>query len=213
MLSELFQGQPVRPVNPVDFVDWSERNNSFTAIAAVVRGGGSIIGDDGVAEPVPSQAVTARFFDVLGVTPIAGRTFRDDDEGPAPEVVVLSEGLWRRRFGADPTLVGRATRFSGRTFTVIGIAPADFRLELPGTTSAGPSLMWTLLDRPQDRSPTQRYPHYVQVIGRLKPGVTLDAARADIGAVAAALAQEMPGSNKGHAATASPLRDRVIRVS
>jgi putative ABC transport system permease protein len=212
VLSELFQGQPVRPVNPVDFVDWSERTNSFTAIAAVVRGGGAIVGDDGVAEPIPGQAVTARFFDVLGVRPIAGRTFRDDDEGPAPDVVVLSEGFWRRRFGADPMLVGRATRFSGRTFTVIGIVPADFRFELPGTTSAGPSLMWTLLDRPQDRSPAQRYPHYLQVIGRLKPGVTLDAARADIGAVAAALAQEMPSSNKGHAATASPLRDRVIRT-
>jgi len=102
VLSELFQGQPVRPVNPVDFVDWSERTNSFTAIAAVVRGGGSIVGDDGVAEPIPGQAVTARFFDVLGVRPIAGRTFRDDDEGPAPDVVVLSEGFWRRRFGADP---------------------------------------------------------------------------------------------------------------
>jgi putative ABC transport system permease protein len=210
-LAELFEGQPVRPVNPVDFVDWSERTRSFTAIAAVVRGGGSIVGDDGVAEPIPAQAVTASFFDVLGVKPIAGRTFRNDDEGPAPDVVVLSEGFWRRRFGADPTLVGRATRFSGRTFTVIGIVPEDFRFELPGTTSAGPSSMWTLLDRPQDRSPAQRYPHYLQVIGRLKPGVTLDAARADIGSVAAALAQEMPASNKGHEATASPLRDRVIR--
>ncbi len=210
-LSELWQGQPGGAVNPVDFVDWTERTHTFAAIAAVVRGGGSIVGDDGVAEPIPAQAVTARFFDVLGVTPIAGRTFRDDDEGPAPDVVVLSEGFWRRRFGADPTLVGRATRFGGQTFTVIGIVPADFQFELPGTTSEGPSMMWTLLNPPQDRTPAQRYPHYLQVIGRLKPGVTLDAARADIGAVAAALAQEMPGSNKGHVATASPLRDRVVR--
>jgi putative ABC transport system permease protein len=210
-LSELWQGQPGGAVNPVDFVDWTERTHTFAAIAAVVRGGGSIVGDDGVAEPIPAQAVTARFFDVLGVTPIAGRTFRDDDEGPAPNVVVLSEGFWRRRFGADPTLVGRATRFGGQTFTVIGIVPADFQFELPGTTSEGSSMMWTLLNPPQDRTPAQRYPHYLQVIGRLKPGVTLDAARADIGAVAAALAQEMPGSNRGHVATASPLRDRVVR--
>jgi putative ABC transport system permease protein len=210
-LSEFWQGQPVGAVNPVDFADWSERTRSFTAIAAVVRGGGSIVGADGVAEPIPAQAVTSRFFDVLGVTPIAGRTFRDDDEGPAPDVVVLSEGFWRRRFGADPTLVGRATQFGGQTFTVIGIVPADFQLDLPGTTSAGPSVMWTLLNPPPDRSPAQRYPHYLQVIGRLKPGVTLDAARADMEAVSGALAREMPGSNKGHAATASPLRDRVIR--
>ena len=210
-LSEFFQGQPGGAVNPVDFVDWTERTHSFSAIAAVVRGGGSFVGDDGVAEPIPAQAVTARFFDVLGVAPIAGRTFRKDDDGPAPDVVVLSEGFWRRRFGADPTLVGRAARFGGRTFTVIGIVPADFQFELPGTTSAGPSMMWTLLNPPQDRSPAQRYPHYLQVIGRLKPGVSLDAARADIAAVADALAREMPGTNKGHVATASPLRDRVIR--
>jgi putative ABC transport system permease protein len=147
----------------------------------------------------------------LGVTPIAGRTFRDDDEGPTSDVVVLSEGFWRRRFGADPTLVGRATRFGGQTFTVIGIVPADFQFELPGTTSEGASLMWTLLSPPPDRSPAQRYPHYLQVIGRLKPGVTLEAARDDIAAVADTIARETPGTNKGHVATASPLRERIIR--
>ena len=123
VLSEFFQGQPGGAVNPVDFVDWTERTRSFSGMAAVVRGGGSIIGDDGVAEPIPAQAVTARFFDVLGVTPIAGRTFRDDDEGPAPNVVVLSEGFWRRRFGADPALVGRATRFGGQGFSTSGYLP------------------------------------------------------------------------------------------
>ena len=211
VLSEVSQGQPGLPVNPVDFVDWAERARSFTAMAAVVRGGGSFVGDDGVAEPIPAQAVTARFFDVLGVTPIAGRTFRDDDERPGSDVVVLSEGFWRRRFGADPTLVGRATRFGGQTFTVIGIVPADFQFELPGTTSEGASLMWTLLSPPPDRSPAQRYPHYLQVIGRLKPGVTLEAARDDIAAVADTIARETPGTNKGHVATASPLRERIIR--
>jgi putative ABC transport system permease protein len=209
-LSEFFQGRPGGAVNPVDFVDWSARARSFTAIAAVVRGGGSIVGDDGIAEPVPAQAVTTRFFDVLGVRPIAGRTFRDEDGGPAPDVVVLSEGFWRRRFGADPTIVGRATRFGERTFTVIGIVPAGFQFDLPGVTGIGPTMMWTLLNTPPGRGPAERYPHYLRVIGRLKPGVTLEAARADIGAVADALAQEMPGSNKGHVATAEPLRDRVI---
>ncbi len=145
-LSEFWQGQPGGAVNPVDFVDWTERTRSFTAIAAVTGGAGSIVGADGVAEQIPAQAVTARFFDVLGVKPIAGRTFRDDDEGPAPDVVVLSEGFWRRRFGADPTLVGRATRLGGRMFTVIGIVPADFQFDLPGVTSTGPTMMWTLLN-------------------------------------------------------------------
>ena len=209
-LSEIWQGRSGGAVNPVDFIDWSERTRSFTAIAAVVTGAGSIVGDDGVAEQIPAQAVTSRFFDVLGVRPIAGRTFRDEDEGPAPDVVVLSEGFWRRRFGADPALVGRPTRFGGQTFTVIGVVPADFQFDLPGTTSAGPSMMWTLLNPPRDRGPAQRYPHYLQVIGRLKPGVAVESARTDIAAVADAIARETPGTNKGHVATADPLRVRVI---
>jgi putative ABC transport system permease protein len=210
-LSEVRDGQPGVPVNPVDFIDWEQRTRSFTALAAVVRGGGSIVGDDGVAEPLPAQAVTTRFFEVLGVTPIAGRTFRNEDEGPAPDVAVVSEGLWRRRFGSDPGLVGRAVGFGDRTFTVIGIMPVDFQLDLPGTTSAGPTMMWTLLNRPQRNSPAERYPHYLQVIARLKQDVSTEAARGDIAAVADAIAQELPATNKGHTATAEPLRDRVIR--
>jgi putative ABC transport system permease protein len=208
-LSEFFRGQPGGSVNPLDFEDWSERTRSFRAIAAVTGGVGSIVDDNGVAEQIPAQAVSARFFDVLGVRPIAGRTFRIEDEGPAPDVVVLSEGLWRRRFGADPNLVGRATRFGGQTLTVIGIVPADFQFSMSGVSSAGTTLMWRLL-MPDGRGPAQRYPHYLQVVGRLKPGVTVDAARADIAAVADALAREMPATNKGHAATAEPLRDQVI---
>jgi putative ABC transport system permease protein len=210
VLSELRSNGSPAAVNPVDFLDWTERTRSFTAIAAMTGGGGSIVGEDGSAEQVPAQAVTARWFDVLSVTPIAGRTFREDDEGPAPDVVVLSEGFWRRRFGADPTLIGRTTRLGGRTFTVIGVVPTGFDVELSGTPSLGATMMWTLLNRPQDRSPAQRYAHYLQVIGRLNPGVTLEAARADIAAVADAIAMETPGTNKGHTATAEPLRARVI---
>jgi len=209
-LSEFFQGEPGGAVNPLDFDDWSERTRSFTAIAAVVGGAGSIVGDDGVAEQIPTHAVTTRFFDVLGVRPIAGRTFRTEDEGPAPDVVVLSEGLWRRRFGADPALVGRAARFGDRTFTVIGVMPVDFQFDMPGLFTTGHPMMWTLLNRPPRRGPAERYPHYLRVIGRLKPDVTVEAARDEIAAIADTIAQETPGTNKGHVATAEPLRDRVI---
>jgi putative ABC transport system permease protein len=210
VLSETRNGQDGFPVNPLDFVDWSERARRFTAIAAATGGGGAIVGDDGVAETIPALAVTSRFFDVLGVRPLAGRTFRVEDEGPTPDVVVLSEGLWRRRFGADPTLIGRATRFGDRTLTVIGIVPADFQFDVPGVSTSGRTAMWTLLNLPAGRGPAERYAHYLGVIGRLQPGVTLEAARADIAAVADAIAEETPGTNKGHAATADSLRDRVI---
>jgi putative ABC transport system permease protein len=209
-LSELRSNGSRGSVNPLDFEDWEARVRAFTAIAAVIAGESSIIGDDGVAEEIPAQAVSARFFEVLGVVPIAGRTFVDADERRVGDVVVLSEAFWRTRFGADPTLVGRTTRLGGHVVTVIGIVPADFKFDLPGTNSGGQSSVWTLLNPPPNRTPSQRYPHYLQVIGRLKPGVPLDAGRADIAAVADSIARESPATNKGHRATADPLRERVI---
>ena len=124
--------------------------------------------------------MSARFFDVLGVRPIAGRTFVEADEGPTNAVVVMSEALWRRRFGADPTLVGSTTRLGGRVVTVIGIMPADFNFDLPGA-SGGQRGVWTLLNPPASRAPSQRYAHYLQVIGRLKPDVAPEAARGSCG--------------------------------
>ena len=209
MLSEIRgDGNRIR-VNPLDFEDWEARARAFTAIAAVISSPSSITGDDGVAEEIPAQAVTARFFDVLGVQPIAGRTFVESDEGPANAVVVMSETLWRRRFGADPALVGRPTRLGGRVVTVIGIMPADFNFDLPGAPG-GARGVWTLLNPPTSRAPSQRYAHYLQVIGRLKPGVALEAGRADIAAVADAIARDSPATNKGHIATADPLRERIV---
>src|SRR5262245_2953359 len=209
LLSELWQGRSGGAVNPIDFLDWRERTRSFSAIAAITRSQTSLIGADGTAEQIPAQAVTARFFDVLGVKPIAGRTFVDADEGPAPDVVVLSETLWRSRFGADPTLVGRTARFGGRTVRVIGIVPSEFQFDIPGSTSQGSSQLWMLLFMSPGRGPAERYPHFLQVLGRLKPGVALDAARADIAGVADAIAREWPATNKGHIATADPMRDRM----
>ena len=81
---------------------------------------------------------------------------------------------------------------------MIGIVPAGFQFDIPGTTSTGPSNFWTLLGTPAGRGPAERYAHYLQVIGRLKPEVSLDAARADIAGVADALARETPATNKGH---------------
>src|SRR4029453_10190852 len=134
MLSEPRAGGARSRVNPLDFEDWEARVRAFTGVAAVIASPSSISGDDGVAEEIPAQAVSARFFDVLGVRPIAGRTFVEAGEGPTNAVVVMSEALWRRRFGADPTLVGRTTRLGGRVVTVIGIMPADFNFDLPGAS-------------------------------------------------------------------------------
>jgi putative ABC transport system permease protein len=195
--------------NPLDFVDWTERARTFEAMAGAMSGQSSIIGSDGIAQPLATQAVTSRFFDVLGVRPIVGRTFQPSDEGPRPDVVVLSEGLWRSHFNADPTLVGRSARLGGRTWTVIGVVPAAFQFDIPGFASIGRSQVWTVLNPPASRSPAERYPHYLPVIARLKSGVGIDAARAEMAAISDALAAETPATNKGHRATVDPLRERM----
>jgi len=141
--------------------------------------------------------VTSRFFDVLGVKPIAGRTFRPTDVALPPNVVVLSEGLWRTRFGADPTLVGRVIRLDEQPFTVLGIVPAGFQIQEP----AGLWTVWTELPGMDARAV-----HFLATVGRLKRGVTLDAARGDMAAVADSLAAEFPTTNKGRSVTIDELQ-------
>jgi len=209
MVSELRPDGTRGAANPLDFVDWSERTRTFEAMAGAMSGQSSITGADGVAQPLATQAVTSRFFDVLGVRPIVGRTFRPSDEGPRPDVVVLSEGLWRSHFGADPALVGRSARMGGRTWTVIGVVPAAFQFDIPGFASLGRSQVWTVLNPPASRSPAERYPHYLPVIARLKSDIGIDVARAEMAAISDALAEESPATNKGHRATVDPLRDRL----
>ena len=177
-------------VNPADFADWSERTRSFESMAAFLQSPRALTAADGAAESVPGQAVTPRFFDVLGVKPIAGRTFVAADETAAPTSVVLSEGFWRSRFGGDPALVGGQIRIDGAMFTVIGVVPADLNLDGAGTR--GRSRLWTLLTNPRGRGPEQRYAHYLRVIGRLKPGVTPEAAEADLNAIAESLRGNWP---------------------
>ena len=126
MVWERYPNGFLSQVSPLDFADWADQNQSFDAMAAFLANSVALIGPDGAAEQVTSQMVSARFFDILGVTPIAGRTFVLSDT-VEPNSVVLSEGFWRRRFGADPTLVGRSITVAGRPQTVIGIVPDRFR--------------------------------------------------------------------------------------
>ena len=118
----------------------------------------------------------------------------------APPVVVMGEGLWRTRFGADPSLIGRQVRLNGEPFTVIGIIRDDVQLQRPAQ-------IWTLLTVPPNLPRTARF---LQVIGRLKPGVTLDAAQADLAVVADRLAQAYPETNKGWGVLVEPLRTGVM---
>jgi predicted permease len=188
-------------VSPLNFLDWSEQLHAFASVAAVAGGGRTLTGSGGEAERVPGQAVTWQFFDVLGIRPVAGVTFSADDVAQRRTVVVISERLWRNRFGGDRAVIGRAITLDAQPYTVIGVAPAAFQILYP-------SDMWTLFI--PRRTPEQRWQHYMQVIGRLKPGVTVDQARTDMAGVADQIAIISPETNKGWGVTIEPLHDAIV---
>jgi putative ABC transport system permease protein len=194
---------PRAGVSPMDLRDLEEQNQTFQALAAVMlgAGGGPLVeGPDGSLLSADRQTVTPRFFEVLGVIPVAGRTFEPSDavEG-APASVVMAEGLWRTRFGADPSVVGRQVRLNGVPFTVIGIVRDDTQLQRPAQ-------LWTLL--PQVT--VGRNARMLQAIGRVKPGVTVEAAQADLAVIAGRLAQSYAETNKDWTLTVEPLRTGVM---
>jgi putative ABC transport system permease protein len=204
MLSERSPTSARGAVSPLNMTDWNERNRTFDVIAGYVPSVGGMVmtGADGLADNVSRQWVTAGFFDALGIRPLVGRTFLPDDDTRRANAVVLSETIWRSRFNADPDIVGRDVRFDGMPFTIVGVVPREFQL-LDGTE------MWAV--RPiLGAPPAVRTLYQLRVIGRMKPGVTIEAARADLTAVADALASEFPATNKGRGVTVEPLHEVLI---
>jgi putative ABC transport system permease protein len=201
MVWESFQTFERNAVASLNFRDWNERNQTFQAMAGAVGFPRRMAAPDGTIEEVPGMQVTSQFFDVLGVKPIAGRTFRPTDVAMPPNVVVLSEALWRTRFGGDRTLIGRTVRIDGQAFTVLGVVPGEAQI-------LNQTNVWTVWSELPGMD--ARALHFMRVIGRLKPGVTLDAARSDMTAIAEGLARELPATNKGRGATVEPLRTELI---
>jgi putative ABC transport system permease protein len=190
--------------SPLNLRDWGARSRSLEAVAGFTPGVGGMVlaGADGTAESVSRQWVTAGIFDVLGVKPVAGRTFLPSDDEQRANVVVMSEPYWRTRFGADPAVVGSQLRLDGALYTVVGVVPQDFRL-------VGRSDIWGM--RPIQGAPERaRGVHIWSVVARLKPGVAMEAAQAELGAVAAGLAREFPQTNAGRGVALESLRDAYV---
>jgi len=156
-----------------------------------------------LAESVPRQWVTSGFFDVLGVPAIAGRTFKpaDDDPRGQARAVVLSETFWRGRFNADPGVIGRQIRFDGQPYTVVGVVPRSFQ-------EFGRTSIWALVSPP--RIPQMRTAYFIQTIGRMKPGVSIETATGDLSRVAADLARELPQTNAGRGVLVEPIRAALV---
>jgi len=205
MASERSATRPRMAVSPLTLQDWNDQNHSFDKLAAIstgLGGGPMLSGPSTSAESVERQSVTSSFFDVLAVRPVAGRTFLADDDGPRPAVVVLSDGVWRTRFGADPALIGRDVRLNGEPFTVIGIVPNEVQF----SRRAG---IWTLVP---ELPPTfkDRSLRFFEVVGRLKSGVTPAAAQADLSTISEGLSQKFPDPGNTSGATVEPLRTGIV---
>jgi putative ABC transport system permease protein len=200
------------PTTPLDYKDWAEQNRTFDAMAAFsFPGPAPIAGNGGTIELTSAQSVTARFFEVLGVTPVAGRTFAASDDGT--NVVVLSEGFWRDRFGADPTVVGRSITLGGRPQTVIGVVPSRFQVVPASVTQNSPvalPALWTLFNPTRAVGPWTRGAHFLFVVGRIKDGMSMDTAQRDVAAIAARNAELYPSTNKGHTVVLDSLRDSLV---
>ena len=190
-------------VSPGDLFDWNERNRTFDGLAGFIPGVGGMVmaGADGTAETVPRQWVTRGVFDVLGIVPVAGRTFLPSDETQKSGAVVVSDAFWRARFGSDPAVIGRDIRLDGSPYTVVGVVPQEAQL-------VGASSIWALV--PLRPNPNGRGPRVLHVVGRVKPGVTFEAASADMTTVAERLARELPETNKGRGVRLEPLHDAFI---
>ena len=190
-------------VAPPNFIDWREQSTVFDGLTALATRSVNLSGR-GDPERLDGLRVTAEFFDVLGVSPLLGRTFgASEDRAGEPPVVVLSHGLWTRRYGADPALVGNTMLLDGTPHTVLGVMPQGFFFR-DRTVEVWLPMAFSDFER------TQRGAHFITVIGRLARTSTLAAARAEMATIAARLEEAHPRFNTGLGATVMPLHESVV---
>ena len=185
-----------------DYQDY-QKNNVFEGLAAYT-GGRVILSGEGEPESVGGPRVSANFFSLLGVDPILGRTFQAGEDQPnGPSVTVLTYGLWQRRFGGDPKVIGRALTINGQTFTVIGVLPQNFQFALRTND------LW-IPYQPTQNQLTRRGLHGTNLIGRLKPGVDAAQAQSELNVIASQIEKDHKESHAGTTMRVVPLHEEVI---
>ena len=199
-----------------DFEDYRTRSTSFAAMAAY-RSRDFAVGGDGEAHNVQGLRVSAGLFEVLGVQPALGRTFRVEEEaaggGPEGLTTILSYSLWQRQFAGDRSVLGRTINLDGRPHTVVGVMPRGFQFPIDADSyeiyvTVAPEA--TKLSEKHVPMTQNRGNHSYQAVGRLKPGVTIDQARAELRTIAAALEQQHPDTNSNVGAAVFALRDDMV---
>ncbi|HKS41431.1 MAG TPA: ABC transporter permease [Blastocatellia bacterium] len=195
-------GRVRNPASPPDFVDWRAQNQVFEDMAAFVGRGFNLTGGD-EAERIDGAAVSPSMFQILRAQPRIGRAFQDDEDKPGQDsVVILSNGVWQRRFGASPDIVGKTVKLNDQSYTVIGVMPADFIFPNSRTE------VWVPLTLSQEEL-NNRGGHSLNVAARLKQGVTLEQAQENMNTIASNLEQQYQ-VNTGHGVNVFQLYEEVV---
>ncbi|MEN3368365.1 MAG: hypothetical protein V7609_508 [Verrucomicrobiota bacterium] len=196
---------PEFSVAPPNYIDWEKQTKSYGYLAAYSGAGVNLTGE-GEPQRLVGVKATAHYFDVMGVKPILGRMLLPEEDAPGKNhVVVLSYPFWQRVFGGARDVVGKAIQLNGEPYNVVGVAPVGF-----GLTSKVDVWM-PMAFKPDETANDARGGHYINVVGRLRPGVTVAQARAELEVLAAQLAKQYPDSNKGWGIFMMPLQDYGVR--
>jgi putative ABC transport system permease protein len=193
------------PVAQANFFDWKERSRSFDALAAYRRWDANLTGT-GEPERVRACLASPEFFQVLGMEPALGRTYRVGETEPGRNgVVVISRGFWKRHMAADPAVLGKSLSLDGAAYTIAGVMPEDFNFPLE--TEVWAPLALTVVQRHDRES------HSLAVLGRLKPGSSLHQARAEMAALGRRLADQYPESNRDREIQVIPVRELTNNIT
>jgi len=196
---------PEFSVSPPNYLDWQKQTKSYEYLAAYSGAGVNLTGE-GEPQRLVGVKTTAHYFDAYGVKPILGRMLLPEEDAPGKnQVVVLSYPFWQRVFGGKSDAVGRAIQLNGEPYTVVGVAPVGF-----GLTSKVDVWM-PMAFKPDETAGDARGAHYINVVGRLRPGVTVAQAKAELDLLAAQLATQYPDSNKGWGIFMMPMQDYGVR--
>ena len=194
------RGWHMNSVSYPNFRSWQADNRALSSVGLYTGASFNLASGDG-ADYVQGGTVSWTMFHTLGIVPVIGRDFREEeDRVGAPKVIILSDRIWHDRFSGRPDAVGRTITVNGVPYTVIGVMPPHF--EFPQAAGA-----WTTM---QTDPLNNRGNHSWQVMGRLKPGVTIDQARGDLGRIAAQLEAQYPGSNTGWGVDVETIRDQQV---
>jgi putative ABC transport system permease protein len=197
------QGITDSNVSFLDFIDWSQQTDLFASTAAFYSASSNLGADGAEPERVPRAGVTNSFFNVIGVQPFLGRVFRPEEDQPNTQtVVIISHGLWKRRFGSDPAIIGKQVQINARPSTVVGVMP-------PGFDFPYESQVWVTSGVELSEEPREN--RSWSVVARMQPGVDLKQAQSRVSAINAQLAKQFPETNKGWDAKLSILHELLVR--